>query len=459
MKKILALVLAVVLCMSVFAGCTTTEPSSTPASETDVSNVVSEDEVTPPADVEPVTITSVSTFGGTDPGTEPYNEMIAAFNAMDNNITVEDSSETSSEEWKAAIAADFAGGNEPDVIFFFVGPQATALQGKVASVEEIRAVDPTYAQDILPAAIDAMKEADGVSYAVPIKGYWEGLFVNKAIFDKYDLELPTTWENLIKACEVLSANNIVPIAQGFKDEPHYLIELLLAAGGGDEYGVIPQNASEVPESWKTGLDALKTLSDAGAFGSNEATLGHGDAVTMIQKGEAAMIADGSWRCGALANVEVDAEGNFVKIAEEGETIDADKSLANFFTVVAIPAMEGGKGGDTITAGFSSGWYITKKAFDDPAKQQACIEFVKYMTTKDAVSALLLGSTPAADVPVEGLTPAQEAGLNLTKTCKFYSPINDRISKAPWDALWTNAIKILEGKSTADEVLGAAFDLM
>lgn len=33
-------------------------------------------------------------------------------------------------------------------------------------------------------------------YAIPVRPYWEGLFVNVDLFEQHGVELPTTWEKL-----------------------------------------------------------------------------------------------------------------------------------------------------------------------------------------------------------------------------------------------------------------------
>ena len=40
---------------------------------------------------------------------------------------------------------------------------------------------------------------------------------------------------------------------------------------------------------------------------------------------------------------------------------------------------------SIISGLSSGWYITKKAWDDPDKRAAAVSFISDMTTDENVS--------------------------------------------------------------------------
>ena len=110
-----------------------------------------------------------------------YKDAVAAWEAKTGN-KVDDSSATSDETFKSRVITDFEAGSEPDVLFYFDGVDSNQFveQGKVVSIDEIRQTYPDYASnmkdDMLPES-----PADGVKYAVPVNGYWEGMFVNKAV--------------------------------------------------------------------------------------------------------------------------------------------------------------------------------------------------------------------------------------------------------------------------------------
>lgn len=105
----------------------------------------------------PVTLRTVSMFGGTDPNKETYEAINKEFMEQYDYITIEDNSQTSDEEWKAAVNADFSVGNEPDVIQFFTDATADSIiaTDKLVSIEDIRAEYPDYAADTLDSALQA----------------------------------------------------------------------------------------------------------------------------------------------------------------------------------------------------------------------------------------------------------------------------------------------------------------
>lgn len=348
-KKLLAVLLTGAMAVSLLAGCGNKNADSKETSK----DAGQEAE-------EPVTLKTVSMFGGTDPNKEAYESINAEFMKENGNITIEDNSQTSDEEWKAAVNADFSLGNEPDVIQFFTDATADTIvaTGKLVSLEEIRAEYPDYAKDTLDTAIEASTNTDGVARAVPTTGYWEGLYCNKDLFDKYSLELPTDWASMEKAITVFKENGVIPIACSLNNVPHYWIEyLMLYAAGPEEYTSVPETA---PEGWVKGLEMFKTLRDMGAFPEDTDTVDDAYVGQLFRDKQAAMQLEGSWYTGNIEDTE-----NTVVVAFPG--------------VPDQKAEAGSKVG-----GISSGFYITKKAWDDPAKRDAAVKFVMAHTSQESV---------------------------------------------------------------------------
>ena len=270
-KKVLSMMLAGAMTVSMLAGCgagsdeAATTDNTAADTKTETAGTTEAGGGTAEASGNPVTLRTVSMFGGTDPNKETYEAINKEFMEQYDYITIEDNSQTSDEEWKAAVNADFSVGNEPDVIQFFTDATADSIiaTDKLVSIEDIRAEYPDYAADTLDSALQAAANTDGVERAVPTTGYWEGLYCNKDLFDQYDLELPTDWASMETAIETFKENDIIPIACSLNNVPHYWIEfLMLYASGVDEYTSIPTSA---PEGWVKGLEMFKTLRDMGAF--------------------------------------------------------------------------------------------------------------------------------------------------------------------------------------------------
>jgi len=86
-----------------------------------------------------IILRTVTMFGGSDPATKHYEEIKLKYEKENPNVIIEDESQSSDEEWKQQVAADFCSGNEPDVLQFFTDATANQLVGmdKFVTIEEI----------------------------------------------------------------------------------------------------------------------------------------------------------------------------------------------------------------------------------------------------------------------------------------------------------------------------------
>lgn len=379
-------------------------------------------------------------FGGTDPNAEVYAAINDEFMAANTNVTIEDNSQTSDEEWKAAVNADFSVGNEPDVIQFFTDATADTIVAtdKLVSIEEIRAEYPDYAKDTLDSALAAAANTDGVQRAVPTTGYWEGLYCNKDLFDQYDLELPTDWASMEKAITTFKENDIIPIACSLNNVPHYWIEfLMLYAAGPEEYTSIPESA---PEGWIAGLDMFKTLRDMGAFPADTDTVDDAYVGQLFRDKKAAMQLDGSWYAGNIEDTE-----NTVVIAFPG-----------------VPEQKAQAG--SLVGGISSGFYITRKAWEDPDKREAAVKFVMAHTSQAGVQRYwektgAVSQAAVAVTPVDGATPfAQSIAEYTSNASVIVAPTDARIGDA-YKTLVAEIVKVSTGAMTAEDAINEALALM
>ena len=148
-KNVLSVVLTFALIMSMMTACGKTEiTDNTAVTQSDPSNDDATDTMKEDNDIaaeqNPVTLTTVSMFGGTDANAGNYQAINEQFMLDNSYITIEDDSQSSDQDWKTKIAADFAVGNEPDVIQYFTDANASDVlaANKFVSIDEIKAVYP-----------------------------------------------------------------------------------------------------------------------------------------------------------------------------------------------------------------------------------------------------------------------------------------------------------------------------
>jgi len=437
-KKILSLLLVGVMSTSLLAGC-----GSSKANEAANTGETNEGQVAKTEDTvekNPVTIKTVSMFGGTDPNAVVYEAINEEFAKEYDYITIEDNSQSSDEDWKASVAADFAVGNEPDVIQFFTDATANTILAtdKFVTLDEIRAEYPEYAQDTMDSALDAVTNPDGVKRAVPTTGYWEGLYCNKDLFDKYGVALPTDWDSFVTAINTFKDNGIIPIACSLNNVPHYWVEyLMLYASGSENYTSVPDTASA---EWIKGLETFKTLRDLGAFPEDTDTVDDAYTGQLFKDKKAAMQLDGSWFAGGVTDTE--------------NTV-----------VIAFPGIEGQKAEvGAMVGGISSGFYITKKAWEDPDKRDAAVKFVEAHTCKSAVQKYWEAggaiSKAAVEVgAIDGMSNLAFSALEYTNAAtSINAPTDSRLGQEPYAIITSNIVKISTGASSAEDVLNEALSL-
>lgn len=371
MKRIFAVFMAMI-CTLTFNACDTSDESGSTAVDLEV----------------------VSTYAGEDGNVDAFRKACSDWEAMTGN-TIVDMSMTANESFKARVNTDFETGSEPDVLFYFTGADANDFirEEKVVSLEEIWEVYPDYADninlDIVPVSL-----VDGKQYAVPSTGYWEGLLVNKAVLEAAGVEVPGadyTWEQFLDDCDKIKNAGYIPIAAALGDIPHYWWEYtILNHTGTAKHLTIPGSVEEeLGQAWVRGIEDIKYLYECGYFPVNTLSATNDEIFYAFVEDKAAFLVDGSWRVGSIMKA-------CQSDSDDESTLDVDK--LNNFLVTYFPGSEL-RPATEIVGGFSMGYYITRKAWDNPEKREAAIQFISYMTSDKVVSDFSQYTTNALKTPV------------------------------------------------------------
>lgn len=192
------------------------------------------------------------------------------------------------------LTTAFASGSGPDV--FWASP-GTFLQyvssGIAADLSSI--FTPALRQDLLPAALQAVS-VNGKPYAMPFEQEPVALFYNKDLLAKYKLSVPKSWEELLKASEVLKKANVTPIVIEPAPGPYQNFTwypFLWQTGA----NVADENLSKSTfdsEGAAQALDLWRTLIQKGYAPRTAADCTCNIASTAFASGKAAMIVDGMW---------------------------------------------------------------------------------------------------------------------------------------------------------------------
>ena len=390
-----------------------------------------------------VTLNVVTSYGGDDGNRKNFENAVKAYEESTGN-KVNDGSATSNEEWKAKVLTDFETGSEPDVLFYFTNADAEPFisAGKDVSLEEIRAEYPDYAGNMKDSMMAVA--ADGKQYAVPSSGYWENMFVNKKVLEDCGVAVPGpdyTWDQFLADCETIKEAGYTPIACSLVEVPHYWFEFTVMNNGTVENHLdVPAAADDAAAAkWAAGLNDIKALYEAGYFPANTLTASDAETVELFNSGEAAYLIDGSWKV-----------GYFTENAED----------LNDFAIAYVPG-KGERSASEAIGGISMGYFITTKAWNDPDKREAAVEFVSQLTSDEVLStfvttevtALVNGAKP------EGLNPLQQsaadANANITAIA---GAVQDSLTAEARGDLFANVQNVVTGKMSAEDAVASAIAL-
>ena len=441
MKKSIALILVLAMCLTAFAGCQTTAPAA--ATEAPAATEAAAAATEAPAPAEPVSLTVVTSYGGDDGNRANYEAALAGYEAATGNKVL-DASATSNEEWKAKVMTDFETGTEPDVLFYFNGNDSDAIvsAGKVVSLDDIRAAYPEYATNMKDDML-VPSSVDGKIYSVPVNGYWESMYVNTKVLAAAGVTLPGagyTWDQFLLDCQKIKDAGFTPVAVSLQEVPHYWFEFTVYNNGNtaNHLNVPAASTDETGMKWAKGLEDIKALYDAGYLPENTLTATDAETVQLMADGQAAFLIDGSWKIGFF-------QTNCADHLED-------------FALAYVPA-KGERQATDLIGGISMGYYITKKAWDDPAKRDAAVKFVEYMTSDEqvsifsvtAVTALKNGVTPAAN-----LDSLQKSAIAMCAgATSVVGAVQDKLTAEQRGDLFANVKNIVTAKITAPEAIDSA----
>lgn len=422
-KRALALLMAGLLLFSV--GCGSSSDTQPPAA-------ASSDDPAGGSAVEPVepkeeSIRVITYFAGSDTWAPTWKEVIAEYMNDHPNITIIDESMPTSgttDVIRPKMNADITANTPADCALYFNGTDAEPLyqSGLYVTWDEILNDDPEWKSQFLPAALEAGKTNGEISN-LPYIGSFEGLIYNQAIFDEYDLEYPTSWENIIKACEVISADGkYIPLTNSLL-RVTALFDCILLAQVGPE-----KRNTYLDPSWAQGVDRIKELYDAGAFPKDAATLALADVRAMFAEGKGAMMFDGSW---VLASVEDNPN----------------------MRMISCPILEGGTGEEgAVIADYASGWYLSKAAYE---RSSATLDFVKFMCSPETLARFIeVGGYSAMQLETsENTKPVNvSAAEMMAAATRMVSPVNQSMNREVYNALSENIILVCETGKTSEELI-------
>ena len=235
--------------------------------------------------------------------TDQVKNMAKAYEEEHPNVSIE--VEVIGDDYYDILKTKASSGDMPDVFM-------TAGYNEIETYKEYIAdlSDQPFVDNI----VDAAKECaslDGKIVGLPVQMSANGIVYNKEIFEKYNLEIPTTFSELEKVCEELEKNGVTPFANQFKDD--WLLGQLLNYGFAnveDTSDYIEKlNSGEVKladtEEMKNLMKVLDLMLKYGQKKPLDA--GWNEAAATFAMGEQAMIFEGMWAYDTVKTISPDME--------------------------------------------------------------------------------------------------------------------------------------------------------
>jgi multiple sugar transport system substrate-binding protein len=186
----------------------------------------------------------------------------------------------------------------PDVITWYPGNRMAPFvdAGLFMDISDLWASDPNLSGNF--EAIKPTMSRDGKQWGVPYSYYQWGVYYRKDIFDKLGLSEPTTWDEMLAACDVMKENGVTPFTIGTK--------FLWTAAGVFDYLNLRTNGYEVHNALTAGEikytdDRIRatfanweTMIERCSFVDNHATMSWQEALAPFANGDAAMYVMGNF---------------------------------------------------------------------------------------------------------------------------------------------------------------------
>ena len=310
------------------------------------------------------------------------------------------------------IKVDLAADDLPDIFLYWGGLSTIGdmvAYGKLVDIDTYCAESETLYKEDWPESTFGDSTVDGKAYMFPISTFkWFPLY-NKALFDEYGLEIPTTYEELKECAKVFSANDIVTIGVGSLGGEYghvYYNEILYQLEGGvsetRDLNVDYEFASEATLRAAEYVAEMKAL---GMFPDDTiAQGGSSQATALYTQSKCAMILCAPWLIDTIDQNVLDTS----VIAPFPKLPDA----------VIDPA--------TFNQGsVSQGLCISMDSWNDPAKHDEIIKFVDYILSDETFNILALtNDLPAKNIVVDAsqLNPWIAKSIEATNGQETYQPL-------------------------------------
>jgi len=400
-KRILSMALVLGMLVS-FSGCSSSN-KSTKSSSTGTNKTVK--------------FTLWHSFVGADQRAQFMEERMKAFKVKYPNIEI-DEQKMPRDQYQTKLKTQAAAGSLPDAFLLWPNSmtQEFVKSNLIANIDDLLTKNPGWKNSFIPRALDEFTVNDKTYSAALGVSLTSMVFYNKALFDKYGVKYPKTYEDLKNVVKVFTKNKVIPIALGNKAKwpvQSSIFSLMANRETGSAWldNVLAKKGAKFTDpQFVSSLTKLQELTNLGTFNKDYNSIDEVQMRDYFYKGQAAMVIDGSWILPDMIS-------------------KASPELKKNIGIAVLPAVTGGKGNQNDMSGVSStGIVINAKA--SPEQKDAIEKLIMFLTNSESQQLYAKYNIPVSFKNVK---------LDSSKIDHIYGKVNDLIKAHPLVTVYDSAL--------------------
>ncbi|MBP3966374.1 ABC transporter substrate-binding protein [Paenibacillus lignilyticus] len=264
------------------------------------SNKPAEEGTNAPAEnTEPVKLRIYAQYADDDTK-KPYDYAVAELKKEMPNVELELDVQAQDDGQKLKTYA--ATGNLPDI--FQAGLDIINTLKKSGNILELDQYADKFGfkDKMQPSAMNTLVTEDGHIYAFPYAGNELALmFYNKELFEKNNVKVPTTYDELMTAVKAFNEKGITPLSLFAKEKWPTVALFDMFATRTEPAGITKLDKGEAKASdpaFKQAAEQIVTLVRAGLLPKGATNLNYDQAAALFHEGKAAMFVNGQWEIDA-----------------------------------------------------------------------------------------------------------------------------------------------------------------
>lgn len=366
-----------------------------------------------------------SSWAGLDSKAVLLEEVIASFEKENPTIKIINES-MYGEDFLFTLKADFASGNGPDVFGLWPGSDLKLLidNDMIADLKPELDEDKVWSENFDPSVFEFLGQEDQI-YSIPFEIIYEGLYINKDLFDTFQVAIPKNYDELLEAIKAFKKRSIIPIAYNLTPEGSFIYQNIIVQLGGKEGTENPLDANgNIHPAYIEAMYKMRELYKLGAFPNNAFTLDDASRNMLFIDKRAAMIVQGSWF--------------------NSESLDESVGLIPF------PLGHDRR----IVYGVGNGnFHISKQAYDNDEKRQAALKFLKYLTSEKGRTIFNTSSSFMTSAGGGNIDYLRGLGFDLIDSAdQLVGPPDHYINRNFWERVLIKEFpNMLEGKIKPEEI--------